>query len=381
MIDSVVKASEFNLDFKRDFDYGTYLLIVGQKTDDNIDLDSMIGDADRVIEELKSITNTGENFERLELLRKYLGNLESYIDHIRSNLKGEENYDENMQIWENDVQVGTSLLQESFYQYIYYEIRDLEKERKSQEVVFARIITGTVVAYIVVVILILVVSYYFNSLLRQVRKEQRDLRKAELLVLQSQINPHFLYNTLDAITWLAESGEEETVVKMVDSLSGFFRSSLSKGKDVVTLAEDLHHVRSYLEIQKIRYQDILDYKIEVPEEYGDISIPKITIQPLVENALYHGIKNKRGGGSIVITGRTEGDDLIIEVTDDGVGMDAERLVQVREGINEQTPGAKGVYGLDNVNERIRLYFGDRYGIVMESEEGVGTCAAIRLPYK
>ena len=219
-----------------------------------------------------------------------------------------------------------------------------------------------------------------NELLEQVTKEQRRLRKAEFELLQSQINPHFLYNTLDAIVWLAESGEQKKVVSMVGSLSEFFRTSLNQGKDIISIREELQHVRSYLEIQQIRYQDILKYEIHVPEELQKYLIPKITIQPLVENALYHGIKNKRGFGSIVISGKEEKDFLVLEIIDNGIGMSEERLRQVEEGIWHKVPTEKDIYGLYNVNERIRLNFGEKFGISIESVYGEGTVVSVRLPY-
>ena len=379
MINLVVKASAFNMEFKHDFDYEAYLLIVGQRKAEESPLPEMLQEAADTVAELKTTTDSVENVERLDAISTYLDNLESYLTHIVDNQNQEGTYDEDMQIWENDIQVGTTLLQESVYQYIYSEVRDLAKEQENQQTFFGRALSFSIVALVLVAILILAVTYYFNRLLRQVQQEQIQLRRAELMVLQSQINPHFLYNTLDAITWLAESGEQETVVHMVGSLSGFFRTSLNQGKDVVTLAEEVQHIRSYLEIQKIRYQDILEYRIEIPEEYGDVRIPKITIQPLVENALYHGIKNKRGGGLIFVSASRDGDDLRICVSDDGVGMDEERLRQVREGIFEKTPEECDIYGLYNVNERIRLYFGDEYGITVTSEKEKGTESVIRLP--
>ena len=379
MIGSVVKASTFNMDFKHDFDYETYLLIVGQREIKESPLYMMLDDAGKVVEELETVTNNSENSERLKDIKNYLKNLDSYLTHITENLSIEGTYDQNMQIWENDVQVGTALLQESVYRYIFYEVRELEQEWANQQKVFKRVISISIIAYILVVILMLIISYYFNILLRQVRNEQVQLRKAELMVLQSQINPHFLYNTLDAITWLAEAGEQETVVKMVGSLSGFFRTSLNQGKDIVTLAEELQHIRSYLEIQKIRYQDILEYDIDVSDEFGDVKIPKITLQPLVENAIYHGIKNKRGGGKISVTAKSDSGDLRIYVRDDGVGMDEERLHAVLDGIFEKKPEEKDIYGLYNVNERIRLYFGEEYGITLSSEKGIGTESVVRLP--
>ena len=218
-----------------------------------------------------------------------------------------------------------------------------------------------------------------NQLLDQVTKEQIRLRKAEFALLQSQINPHFLYNTLDAIIWLAEAGEKKQVVHMVGSLSEFFRASLNQGKDIISIKEELLHVRSYLEIQQVRYQDILRYEICVPQEFHQYRIPKITIQPIVENALYHGIKNKRGSGKIWIYAEQEEGFFILKVEDNGIGIRNERLIQVQDGIRYQAPTEKDIYGLYNVNERIRLNFGEDYGISIESTYQKGTIVSIMLP--
>ena len=197
-----------------------------------------------------------------------------------------------------------------------------------------------------------------NELLEQVKTEQIRLRKAEFELLQSQINPHFLYNTLDAIVWLAEAGEQKKVVSMVGSLSDFFRISLNQGQDILDVKEELQHVRSYLEIQQMRYQDILQYEICVPEELNHCQIPKITLQPLVEN---------------------DGEDCILLITDNGKGMTPERLEQVRKGIRNRKARETDIYGLYNVNERIRLNFGENYGITITSTYGEGTCVTVRLP--
>ncbi|HCM91484.1 MAG TPA: hypothetical protein DIS78_02805 [Lachnospiraceae bacterium] len=223
-----------------------------------------------------------------------------------------------------------------------------------------------------------------SRLLDQVRTEQESLRRAELELLQSQINPHFLYNTLDTIVWLAEAGDQARVVSMVGSLSKFFRTSLGQGKDRVTIKDELDHVRSYLEIQQVRYQDILDYSIDVPQEVYDSPVPKITLQPLVENALYHGIKNKRGRGRITITGKSENNCIYIYIEDNGMGMTQDRLEKVSEKMNDpdlfKNAEDKGdVFGLSNVNERIKLMFGTRYGIHIDSVYGEGTTVTILLP--
>ena len=185
MINSVVKASSFNMEFKSDFDYETYMVIVGQRDISQSRIDEMLSGARQVIRELGQLSNKGESTERLATIEKYLENLENYVDRIEKNIGRPGTYDENIQIWENDIQVGTSLLQESFYQYIYDEVKDLDTERQSQQRFFNRIVSISIGAYLIVIALVILISWYFNKLLRQVQQEQIQLRKTEFLVLQS----------------------------------------------------------------------------------------------------------------------------------------------------------------------------------------------------
>ncbi len=428
MILSTVVASEFSLDFKKDFDYETYLLIVGNKTLEESTLESMLMEANRIVDGLGSLTDSEENRKRLESVQKYLSNLEIYTERIKANLLEGNRYEDNIEIWENDVQIVTSLLRESIFQYLYYEIQDIQQSHTEYQNFFLAMISYSILAFAAILIMIIVLSYLIprsitkpirklaevtdqvakgdlavrssvragvevnllsdsmnsmidkiNELLEQVTAEQIRLRKAEFELLQSQINPHFLYNTLDAIVWLAEAGEQKKVVSMVGSLSEFFRSSLNQGKDVVSISEELMHVRSYLEIQQVRYQDILEYELQIPEELMEYQIPKITIQPLVENALYHGIKNKRGVGKILVTGNKQGNVFGLCIEDNGIGIMPERLEQVRRNIGQQETDAKGSYALYNVNERIRLNFGVEYGITIDSVYGEGTTVTVILP--
>ena len=384
MLNSVVTASEFSLDFKNDYDYETYLLIVGNKTTEDSKLPALLTDARRVVEDLKQYTDTADNNKRLESAAKYLDNLEIYNERIVSNLRTEGHYEENMVIWENDVQIVTGLVQDTINEYIYYENRELQSAQeinKEHMINFIRIAATTfmIIVTVLVVYSIFVPISITEPIEKQVRAEQRQLRKAEFELLQAQINPHFLYNTLDAIVWSAEAGNQKQVIDMVGSLSDFFRTSLNKGKEIVTVREDLHHVRSYLEIQQIRYLDILSYEIDVPEELYDYKVPKITLQPLVENALYHGIKNKRGGGKIVVLGWDDVDSYYIQVKDNGIGMTKERLDEIRNALKEAVPKENVLYGLYNVNERIRLNLGEGYGIEIESKYEEGTKVTLHLP--
>ena len=384
MLNSVVTASEFSLDFKEDFDYETYLLIVGNVSPGDSKLMSMLTEAKSVVESLKDYTDEGENKKRLDSAEQYLSNLEVYISRIADNLKYEDRYEDNIEIWENDVQIVTSLVQETINEYIYYENRQLQTALKENRDFFLDILEISTAIFVLIILSIIIVSYVgpmwiTKPIEERVEREQKKLRKAEFEVLQAQINPHFLYNTLDAIVWSAEAGNQKQVVKMVGSLSDFFRTSLNKGKEIVTIKEELQHVRSYLEIQQIRYMDILSYDIDVAEDIFGYVIPKITIQPIVENALYHGIKNKRGGGKILVTGRDLGNYIYISVKDNGIGIEEKRLAEIRDSLEKDNLTDGQVYGLYNVNERIKLEFGDEYGLSIESMYGEYTAVNIKLP--
>ena len=213
-----------------------------------------------------------------------------------------------------------------------------------------------------------------NRLIDEVYVNKLSLKEYELKALQAQINPHFLYNTI----WLIEAEKTEEAVEMVSNLSGFFRHSLSKGADVIPLSQEICHVHSYLQIQQVRYKDILSYRIDMDPRIGGQRIPKLTLQPLVENALYHGIKLKRARGTIVITGKVEGTDIVLQVQDDGVGMSPERLEQLRHSM---ASGERVGFGLSTVEERLRLFFGEGYGLNIDSTQGCGTTITARIPWE
>jgi two-component system sensor histidine kinase YesM len=229
----------------------------------------------------------------------------------------------------------------------------------------------------------------FNIMIGKIRelldskiKEQQNLKKAELRVLQAQINPHFLYNTLDTIIWMAEGKKNDQVIEIVSALSSFFRISLSKGKDWITIGEEIERTNSYLTIQKMRYRDILDYDIQMDESVANYTILKLILQPLVENALYHGIKNKRQGGTIVIRAKPKNESEVqLEVVDNGIGFTPEKLAQLQEELADDSGDIKleSGFGIGNVNKRIRLYYGKPYGLTVKSEYHTGTCVTLVIP--
>jgi two-component system sensor histidine kinase YesM len=230
----------------------------------------------------------------------------------------------------------------------------------------------------------------FNIMIGKIRelldskiKEQEILKKAEMRALQSQINPHFLYNTLDTIIWMAEAKKTDQIVEVVSALSNFFRISLSKGQDWITIAAEVERVRSYLIIQKIRYRDIMDFKIEVDERVSANTVLKLILQPLVENAIYHGIKNKREGGTIFVRARpnNNGNEVLLEVEDTGIGFAPETLAQIQAELADQSGEIKqeSGFGIGNVNHRLKLYYGMQYGLTVRSKYQTGTCVTFIIP--
>ncbi|UQZ85754.1 Sensor histidine kinase YpdA [Paenibacillus konkukensis] len=227
-------------------------------------------------------------------------------------------------------------------------------------------------------------SRRFNYMVSQIRqlmdqsiREQEAKRKTELDVLQSQINPHFLYNTLNSVVRMAGSGKSEDVITMITSLSKFFRISLSRGKRIITVREELEHVRNYLIIQKIRYKNKFEYVIEAEEEALDCRTLKLLLQPLVENAIYHGIEYMVDEGLIRITASLEGGKLLFTVQDDGLGIPPDKLERLLHGSAASEEGS-GV-GVRNVHQRIRLAFGEEYGLHIDSKQEEGTVVRVWLP--
>lgn len=215
-----------------------------------------------------------------------------------------------------------------------------------------------------------------KTLMEETISNQETKRKSELLLLQSQINPHFLYNTLDSIVWMAEQKQHEEVVLMTSALAKLFRASITKDQELVPIRVEVEHITNYMLIQKMRYNEDLDYEIDVDDAILGFKTLKILLQPFVENAIYHGLRRTYGqeNGMISIRGRASGDQIVFEVEDNGRGMTPEELARLRL----PSDGDKGI-GIRNVDERIKLYFGHEYGIHIRSEIEVGTCVTITIP--
>lgn len=216
-----------------------------------------------------------------------------------------------------------------------------------------------------------------NILMDNIVVEQELKRKTELDALQAQINPHFLYNTLDSIIWMIESEKYSGAITMVTSLARFFRISLSKGRNIITVKEELEHVRNYLTIQNIRYKNKFNYDIDFEEDVLNLASIKLIIQPLVENAIYHGMEFMDGDGEIKIKAYKYNDDLYIDIIDNGLGM-PEHIVETLLSENKNLKSKGSGVGLKNVNERIKLYFGEKYGLEVYSEPDEGTTIRIHM---
>lgn len=214
-----------------------------------------------------------------------------------------------------------------------------------------------------------------QQLMSTVREEEINLRKTELKALQAQINPHFLYNTLDSIAWMCEQGRNTDAVKMVHALARLFRISISKGNELIPIAKEIEHAESYLQIQKYRYKNQFTYEFDVDPTCLNYYCNKITLQPIIENAINHGLDLLVDEGRITVRVYPDGEDIVFTVQDNGVGMSEEQVASILH----QDPKDRTGIGIKNVNDRLQIYFGKQYGLHITSELDVGTCVEIRMP--
>jgi len=421
ILNNVTTASDFNREFTDNIKTKMYYYVIDSQYSEGLPTQE-VKSAEAIAQKLIETTVEKDSLRAINSVVNLCHNLEDKMQEISRT----EGYDSRMSQLNDNIYVMADLIQEYMYTYLYYEAVHLDALQSTM-------ITNMVVLMGVVVILALGLLFFLLSYSRKLSRrivdpidklcerlvdigrggllvcapiqadveevqvlsdgienmvghlkrliernteQEKQRRRTELALLQAQINPHFLYNTLDTIIWLIESGEISEAVKMVGSLSNYFRFSLSRGQNVITLEEEQQHIRSYLEIQQMRYRDLMEYQIDIPDELKSYTLPKLTLQPLVENALYHGIKIRRRKGLIRVTGRMQGDHLILEVADDGCGMTPERLEEVRASLVDGRPEG---FGLRTVHQRIQILFGADYGLRLQSDPETGTVIYVKIP--
>ena len=435
IVNNMTVANNYNLNFKEEMDESLYKLVVGSVTFETVGEEEGLQNPYGMIEDLRSefgklmrITTDGESRAWLQILMRNIDTLEDRVDDIRTNLEAENSYDMNIEMLDNNIYIMTELVQDNIQSYIYYQTKSIEHltQQLNDRVHTFTLFCGVLLALLVVMVIVLTMMIVagiikpiqelsqvtrqisqgdfsarartdthdevaqladsvnsmtesLEELVGKIKEDERKMRHADLRLLQEQINPHFLYNTLDTIVWLIEGHASDKAVNMVVSLSEFFRLVLSKGREYITIQEEEMHIKSYLEIQQVRYRDILEYRIDIAPELYRYKILKLTLQPLVENSLYHGIKYKRAKGVIVVTGKLQGDTVVFQVQDNGVGMEKEELDNLCSEIVKPCQDTGKGFGLANVNERIRMNFGPEFGMKIESAPGAGTCVEVVIP--
>lgn len=228
----------------------------------------------------------------------------------------------------------------------------------------------------------------FDIMVKQIKQllvsslqEQANYTEIQFKLLQAQINPHFLYNTLDSVVRVAESGKNEEVIDLIMALSHYYKAVLGNSSDIIPLSTVRTHLESYLIIMKKRYHDILDYELHVDERILNASFPKITFQPIIENAIYHGIKNRENGGKIWVDFMLSSEGMVqVTVKDNGIGMTVDQLHRLQKQLESEYTNVSDSFGLKNINERIRLFFGKAYGLEISSQHRVGTTVKVIVPY-
>jgi len=423
ILSNVTTASEFNQNFKDDVDLKMYYYVIDSQYSEGLPLGE-VHSAKDIAQKLNDTTTQKDSIRAISSVLSLCNTLEQKMQQIAET----KEYDSRVDQLEKNIYILTDLIQKFMYTYLYYESAYLNSLQSDM-------VTNMILLMVIAIFFSLALLYFLlisskklsrkivdpidiicermeaigkgslsvrepiqadveeiqllsdgienmvERLIKQIEKntqQEKQRRRTEFALLQSQINPHFLYNTLDTIVWLIESEEISEAVRMVASLSNYFRFSLSRGKNVISIEEEEQHIRSYLEIQQMRYRDLMDYEIDIPEHLKKYILPKLTLQPLVENALYHGIKNRRRKGIIRLTGREENGCVILEVADDGRGMTKERLEQVRSSL---TDGKSQGFGLRTVHQRIQILFGGQYGLTLVSTLDVGTKVIVTIPMK
>ena len=428
---NLTTANSINGYIKPAIDTEMWNIVAGKKEFGDGNQYQIIEQVNSQIESMMENANSDKSRIKLEVIHRTMATLTNYVDKMGEQIEQGSQVAENELVLEN-IRGVSDVVEETIQDYMLFVVQQAEQQHFENQTRFNRwiilysILLPLIIGFSIAAAWIISASIYipikklqdltttitkndlqallssenvdeitelgmsFNIMTSKIRdlldskvREQENLKKAELKALQAQINPHFLYNTLDTIVWMSESNQPGQVIEIVRALSSFFRIALSRGKEWISIRQEIEHVRSYLLIQKFRYRDILDYEIEVDEKILDGTILKLTLQPIVENALYHGIKNKRNGGTIRVRARKADHNLVLlEVQDDGLGFTPNKLSQIQAAItndSEEILQSESGFGLENVHKRIQLYYGTQYGLSVESQYQNGTRVTIAIP--
>ena len=430
IITNVSRANRINQTVKVEISDEIWDIVAGKKTFEEGKQYEILDSIKIGISEMMASTENETNRNLLEVATRAVNTLEKYVNMLGIQIQENAAVSENEQILE-EVRGCAALIYDILQDFIVAEI---ETSAMTNESIKSSSVTLAIIQIVIIFVMLAVAIYTSISVSESIRKpisdmeqlstciaegqldariklphvpeldplsenlnimagkiqelidenikEQQNLQKAEMKTLQAQITPHFLYNTLDTIIWLAESERKDEVIEITKAFSNFFRISLSKGHEWIQIEQEIDHVQSYLTIQKIRYRDILDYEIDFDPKLNGKQVLKLILQPLVENAIYHGIKNKRGRGKLIVTAKLLNDDQIFfSVQDNGIGFTQERLDAVLYELsdNADPENLKSIYGLYNVNKRLKLYYDMSVSLDIKSEYGKGTTVSFTIP--
>lgn len=435
IVSSMTVANNYNINFKEEMDESLYKLVVSNVTFDTIEEDGTFKDPYKLIEELRegsnnllAMTRDRESRIWLQSLLRSIDTLEDRVNDIKQNKETDGQYEESIDMLYNDIYILTELIQDDIQQYIYYQTRSIEQlkiqlNEEVEHVIFISILLGICI----VAAVILITSAILNSITKpiqelcritsqiaegnfsdrakmqtkdelevlsdsvndmsenlevmvhQIKEDERKMRHAELRLLQEQINPHFLYNTLDTMSSIAEVKDCPEVSMLSQSLSNIFRYSLNMKDPFSTVAKEIVHLKNYCYVMDVRMQDHVQYYYDIDPESLKARVPRISIQPLVENALNHGLRNKRGEKQVRIGAKVKEELLEICVADNGVGMDAEKMNKSLKQSNLDYVERGNSIGIHNINARLKILYGEEYGLHIESMIGEGTRVWMVIP--
>ena len=439
---SVSYANMYARDFKERMDYSMYLAVIGKRDMEElgdgettvngiltVNPYKYIDELEETCDKLSYMATVDSNRNQIKRLKNSLKSLKGCVKELETAIDSGGAYEDKMNYLNENIYMLTSLIQEGIQDYIYVETTNYTNVKAELDTrntrTFVICIWISVAAIVLALFLtmkaaksvtkpiqklcrmtqqvaegdftvqtkesntdeIAVLTRSFNDMTREIgglvediKQQQKNLRIAETKLLQAQINPHFLYNTLESITWMVEAQENEGAVRMISELAKLLRVSLSRGKTIISIKDELQHSRSYMNIQLARYKERFKTEFRIEKEIENYCIVKLVIQPILENAIYYGVGNmdEDEDGRIIVSGEKKEEDILITIEDNGMGMPEEVLEKILTD-NSKVPKHGSGVGVINVHSRIRLMFGEKYGLSIESEPDEGTRVTIRIP--